>query len=430
MKKAEKKEVEVRAELYPLSKKEFEDLYNKAWENGWVYGKFFQELYYEYLVNWVYFIVYLDKLKMTNPKNVEILIGEAPPYWKGNAENKDKSYFYNPAQTNSSKWLNAPADWKSFGGKFKPKTKTTDLKSIKIEKLNFLAENGLILFDIFPFPIIQDTKIRQAVSGKFPEHINEYFIPKLNSIINYIRENKNNINIKYGFVATTYGSLHLLFGDKTRELLYGFNSKFYDNGIVTKLNVDINQFVFKDSKNTNQIKAFNKKNKPTALFNYIYKLICPAKDYVDNYVVNYVVNYVDVAIPIGGIIMWSTTSIPTNWQLCDGSPIPGGNPYANTPDLRDRFVYGWGSNSASLKGIGPQPDGQSLVTLNIDQIPAHTHQSYVNFSETEVAGSEGGSNVAGATPVTASTDTTSIGSNGQHNNMPPYYVLAFIMRIA
>ena len=154
------------------------------------------------------------------------------------------------------------------------------------------------------------------------------------------------------------------------------------------------------------------------------------KDYVDNYVVNYVVNYVDVAIPIGGIIMWSNATIPTNWQLCDGSPIPGGNPYANTPDLRDRFVYGWGSNSASLKGIGPQPDGQSLVTLNIDQIPAHTHQSYVNFSETEVAGSEGGSNVAGATPVTASTDTTSIGSNGQHNNMPPYYVLAFIMRIA
>ena len=68
MKKAEKKEVEVevRAELYPLSKKEFEDLYNKAWENGWVYGKFFQELYDEYLVNWVYFVDYLDVLKGVN----------------------------------------------------------------------------------------------------------------------------------------------------------------------------------------------------------------------------------------------------------------------------------------------------------------------------------------------------------------------------
>lgn len=30
------------AELYPLSKAEFETLYDKAWEYGWVYGKFFR----------------------------------------------------------------------------------------------------------------------------------------------------------------------------------------------------------------------------------------------------------------------------------------------------------------------------------------------------------------------------------------------------
>ena len=51
------------ADLYPLSKEEFEILYDKAWENGWVYGRFFQELYDEYLVNWVYFVDYLDVLK-------------------------------------------------------------------------------------------------------------------------------------------------------------------------------------------------------------------------------------------------------------------------------------------------------------------------------------------------------------------------------
>lgn len=51
------------AELYPLSKAEFETLYDKAWEYGWVYGKFFQELYDEYLVNWVCFVDYLDVLK-------------------------------------------------------------------------------------------------------------------------------------------------------------------------------------------------------------------------------------------------------------------------------------------------------------------------------------------------------------------------------
>jgi len=273
MKKEQIKTKTVKAELNPLSKEQFEDLYNKAWENGWVYGKFFQELYYEYLVNWVYFIVYLDKLKMTNPKEVEILIGEAPPYWKGNAENKDKSYFYNPAQTNSSKWLNAPADWK-FGSKFK--TKTTDLKSIKIEKLNFLAEKGLILFDIFPFPIIQDTKIRQAVSGKFPEHIETYFIPKLKSIIKYIDVKEK--HIKYGFVATTYGSLHLLFGDQTRK---HFDGNFYNQGIE-KVGIMIIKLIHTGEKNNQQIVAFNGKDIPTVLFKTIYKLICPAEKYSDN----------------------------------------------------------------------------------------------------------------------------------------------------
>jgi len=316
---------DVRAELYPLSKKEFEDLYDKAWDYGWVYGKFFQELYDEYLVNWVYFVDYLDVLKGValeermyervhkkfvivsaknqNPIiieakdfyfnlfkeevekavteiNVEILIGEAPPFWKGNAENKDKSYFYNPAQTNSSKWLNAPADWKSIGGKFI--NKTTDLTSIKIEKLNLLAKNGLILFDIFPFPIIQDTKIRQAVSGKFPEHINEYFIPKLESIIKYIGLDEDKNNIKYGFVATTYGSLHLLFGDQTRKLFLALSyDNFYNQGIE---NVDILKIhlIHNGEKNNQQIVAFNEKNIPTVLFKTIYKLICPAEKYSDN----------------------------------------------------------------------------------------------------------------------------------------------------
>ena len=171
MTETETKAEDVKVELYPLSKKEFEDLYDKAWKNGWVYGKFFQELYDEYLVNWVYFVDYLDVLKgvaqndrmyervhekfvivtannqkpilieaedhfkdhistkteTTNlPQVIEILIGEAPPYWKGNADNEDKSYFYNPAQTKNSSWLNAPVKWKNLV-EIVPKTKQEKL---------------------------------------------------------------------------------------------------------------------------------------------------------------------------------------------------------------------------------------------------------------------------------------------------------------
>ena len=328
MTETETKAEEVSTELYPLSKKEFEDLYDKAWKNGWVYGKFFQELYDEYLVNWVYFVDYLDVLKGLNnnsrkykrkkindidyaivefkkdkgeklvkpilieakdfytdffPKkgtvenlkegvekkeiisSVEILIGEAPPYWKGNADNKDKSYFYNPNYCEKKgSWITAPL---TFKGIDKFISDSVD----KTSKLSELAKMRMFLFDVFPFPIIQDTKIRQAVSGKFPEHIQTYFIPKLNSIIKYI--GVETMNIKYGFAATTYGSLHLLFGDKTSEILKNFDDDFYHKGIekvdVLKINL-----IHQGKKNNQQIVAFNKKI-PTVLFKYIYKLICP-----------------------------------------------------------------------------------------------------------------------------------------------------------
>ena len=310
------------AELYPLSKKEFETLYDKAWENGWVYGRFFQELYDEYLVNWVYFVDYLDVLKgvepnhrmykrieekfviviaenqkpilieakdhyeshikdHTKPTAIEILIGEAPPYWKGNAENKDKSYFYNPNYyEKKGSWITAPLAFK------RSKITLGSSEVNKTECLSFLAKTGMFLFDVFPFPIIQDTKIRQAVSGKFPEHIAEYFIPKLKSIIEYIKEIEyievNKTNITYGFVATTYGSLHLLFGDRTRDLFIKFDTGFYTRGIVPKALVTATKFVFDATNVTppNDIAGYSRNRKkneyePTARFKTIYKLICP-----------------------------------------------------------------------------------------------------------------------------------------------------------
>jgi len=42
-------------------------------------------------------------------------------------------------------------------------------------------------------------------------------------------------------------------------------------------------------------------------------------------------------VPVGGILIWSGSvgTIPTGWQICDGTN--------STPDLRDRFIVGSGS---------------------------------------------------------------------------------------
>ena len=62
------------------------------------------------------------------------------------------------------------------------------------------------------------------------------------------------------------------------------------------------------------------------------------------------------SVPVGGIIIWSgsVASIPTHWQICDGTN--------GTPDLRDKFVMGAGSTYA-VNATG----GAATASL------AHTH---------------------------------------------------------
>lgn len=322
-----------RAELYPLSKKEFETLYDKAWDYGWVYGKFFQELYDEYLVNWVYFVDYLDFLKgvyqeermykriqdnfvIVSAKNqnpiiieakdfylklfpmkptvenfkkeveeqvlitdVEILIGEAPPYWKGNAENKDKSYFYNPSQIHNSPWLNGPANWKSYttvsSTKIKEKVKT------KIEKLKLLADNKVVLIDFLPFPIIQNTKVRQNITGGFSYLLSNYFIDKYKEITSYINNSHvEKINFRHGFVATTYTSLQFIFDNSITIEAKNFRKKLLASPIEKNVQVGVLNFgidnemiiTFKPKIKKLENGESNTTSEITPLFKFIYEL--------------------------------------------------------------------------------------------------------------------------------------------------------------
>ena len=65
-------------------------------------------------------------------------------------------------------------------------------------------------------------------------------------------------------------------------------------------------------------------------------------------------------IPTGLISMWSGQSVPQGWALCDGS--------SGTPDLRNRFIMGASGESP----IGTTA-GEKEVTLTTDQMPGHSH---------------------------------------------------------
>lgn len=162
-------------------------------------------------------------------------------------------------------------------------------------------------------------------------------------------------------------------------------------------------------------------------------------------------------VPTGVIVMWSgaIASIPSGWALCNGSN--------GTPDLRDRFIVGAGSSYA----VGAT-GGAASVTLTADQMPSHTHDI---TATTASAGSHthtitdpghshvfnggvtvpngyfpGGSIVAGGSSSTSAATTgisinaagahthtitataATTGGGQAHENRPPYYALAYIMK--
>jgi len=119
-------------------------------------------------------------------------------------------------------------------------------------------------------------------------------------------------------------------------------------------------------------------------------------------------------IPSGGIIMWSgaINSIPSGWALCDGQN--------STPDLRDRFVVGAG-NAYSVDATG----GANTVTLTVDEMPSHTHFTALNQTGTAVQFPTGAGFLVNGNNGNTSSST---GGDQAHENRPPYYALAYIMK--
>ena len=225
------------------------------------------------------------------------------------------------------------------------------------------------------------------------------------------------------------------------------------------------------------------------LVNPDYAQDAATKIYVDNGVANATAatrSYVDTSIPIGGIIMWSGAfTLPSNWKLCDGTN--------GTPDLRGRFVLSSGKGSGLTERYVGQVGGAETVALSEGQMPLHSHGVSArtgNSSGVATDGSHahwvddpghehhliegmgivygspavwyardggaGGPNprtnkvVAGVSVVThnipwkesgpnitgtlhnhtITVTETEKGGTAAHENMPPFYVLAFVMRIS
>lgn len=124
-------------------------------------------------------------------------------------------------------------------------------------------------------------------------------------------------------------------------------------------------------------------------------------------------------VPSGFIGMWSGSVIPNGWYLCDGNN--------GTPDLRNRFIVGSGGEYA-ISNTG----GEKTHTLTVNEMPSHNHTlSYANKNYDLASGDCLASGELGTWKYSYdrySVTTKSTGGGQAHENRPPYYALAFIMK--
>jgi len=149
-------------------------------------------------------------------------------------------------------------------------------------------------------------------------------------------------------------------------------------------------------------------------------------------------------VPLGGVIMWTGhgSNVPIGWALCNGGYThPTNNVYV--PDLSNRFIIA-GFYQLPQGGYGTTvEDGNITVAAGTKDavVVTHNHPTFTGTATDNVGTGAGGKLIQYLDPSGEPGSYTSPNSaydtgdayNGQvgtNKNLPPYYALAFIIRVA
>lgn len=125
---------------------------------------------------------------------------------------------------------------------------------------------------------------------------------------------------------------------------------------------------------------------------------------------------IDNMVP-GMILMWSgdPTAVPSGWLLCDGSE--------GTPNLSGMFIVGYSAEDEDYNEIG-KSGGEKAHTLTIPELATHSHGGIPK----PIADTDRGTVNSSLFSLDDEGDTDDAGGDEPHENRPPFYTLAYIIK--
>lgn len=163
--------------------------------------------------------------------------------------------------------------------------------------------------------------------------------------------------------------------------------------------------------------------------------------------------------PLGIVQLWAGATVPAGYEFCEGQQLKTaehpelyaalGTRYNNgydcngkalsttsgyfrLPDLRGRFIAGYNPSDTEYNTYG-KVGGEKKHQLTTAEIPAHAHGQNL-WAGADGRWKGGGNNswpnaTSDHSQTTLFGNTASSGGGSAHETRPPYYVLAYIMRV-
>lgn len=160
-------------------------------------------------------------------------------------------------------------------------------------------------------------------------------------------------------------------------------------------------------------------------------------------------NVID-SLPIGSIVLWPSSTIPSGYKICNGDTLlktdypdlfsvlnytygGSGNSF-NLPDYRGRTPVGVtdGTGTVTATFTLANTGGEVTHTLTTQEMPSHAHTipigSFVNSDEQTDTQKNG--HISRTIPQGINYSSNNTGGGQAHNNMQPYIVQNYIIKVS